>query len=259
MDNQHPSQEQSSQEVHVRVQLPTVEPVITYILLGIIAIVFMYANTLTDFQQNEFLADWAKLNDAIDNGEYYRLFTSMFIHLDFLHVALNGYALYYFGREVERLYGYFRFAIIYFIGGLAGSVASYMYTDAPSIGASGAIFAIFSALGVYFYHHRHLYGKRADRQVMQMIFWGAFNILFGFSLSSRIDNAAHIGGMLGGIILAWFICPELKIVGIDAPYGEIPEPKIIDANKMKNWIIVPILFSIGLVLMVWLLSSQAAG
>lgn len=259
MDNQFPNEPAPPpRQVQVRVQLPTVQPILTHLILGIIALVFIYANSLTIIQQNEFLEDWAKINEFIDDGEYYRLFTSMFIHLDFLHVALNGYALYYFGREVERLYGYFRFAIVYFIGGLAGSVASYMYTDAPSIGASGAIFAIFSALGVYFYHHRHLYGKGADRRVMQMVFWGAFNILLGFSLSSRIDNAAHIGGMLGGIILSWFICPELKITGMDVPYGQIPEPKIEDVNRLQDWIIVPILITIGLVIMVVLLSSQAS-
>lgn len=257
MDNQFPNKAVPSKPVHVRVILPSVEPIITYVLLAINVIIYLYFTSLSDVGKNLFYLDWAKFNEAVNAGEYYRLFTSMFVHFEFFHIFLNGYALYYFGREVERLYGYFRFTIIYILGGLAGSVGSYMYTDAPSIGASGAVFAIFSALGVYFYHHRHLYGKGADRRIVQMAFLGAFNIFFGF-VQPRIDNAAHIGGILGGILLAWFICPELKITGIDAQYGELPEPKVVDANELKDWIIVPIVFAISLAILVVLLTSQTS-
>ncbi len=230
--------------VRVRITLPTVEPILTYSILAVLALIFMYYSTLTLPEKNAFFLRWAKRNDLVYAGEYYRLFTSMFLHLDATHILFNGWALYLFGREVESLFGHVRFAIIYVMGGLAGSIGSLLYTDAISLGASGAVFAVFAAMGVYLYQHQHLYGELARVRLMQMAALGIINIIFGLMPGMRIDNAAHIGGALGGFILAWFISPEFQPRQDPEHMGQVI---MIDANTPDKWIIAPVLFGVGIV------------
>lgn len=239
--------------VPIKISLPTVKPVVTYILLTILVLIYLYTQSLSLLGRQLFLLDWAKINDAVYAGEYYRLFTSMFLHLNFIHILLNGYALWLFGRDVESLFGYARFTIIYLLGGLAGSVGSLLYTDAASIGASGAVFAIFGALGVYFYQHRHLYGDVAQQRLMQMTALGVINILIGLAPNNNIDNAAHIGGLCGGIVLAWFIAPEFQLKR-DLP--ESSSVRVIDANTFNKWIVVPVLFVGAIILTVVYAASE---
>ncbi|MBI5932000.1 MAG: rhomboid family intramembrane serine protease [Chloroflexi bacterium] len=236
----HPADHQ-----RVRITLPTVQPILTYAILSIIAAIFLYGNSLSRLQSQLFMLDWAKVNDRIlYHGEYYRLFTCMFLHLDLMHIFFNGYALYIFGRDVESLFGHVRFALIYVLGGITASLASLLYTNAVSIGASGAIFAIFSAMGVYLYRHRHLYGEGAQRRLSQMGVLALINIGFGLLPDSNIDNAAHIGGLVGGFILAWFICPEFEVQRDLIQPGGV---RIVDVNTPNKWMYVPILFAAGLV------------
>lgn len=261
MNNQ--DQPQPTQQPQV-IRLNRTMPVLTYGLLVLLAMIFFYATSLdnslpvarfrdgtTITERELFLLDWAKINELVFQGEYYRLFTSMFIHLEGFHFFFNAYALYLFGREVESLYGHVRFAIIYVLGGLAGSVASLLYTDGLSIGASGAIFAIFAASGVYFYHHQRLFGHGARQRLVQMGVLALINIVLGVTIP-RIDNAAHIGGMLGGFILAWFMAPEHEIRG-----REVGNPHIVDTNNVQNWVFVPVVFSMALAIIVVMFSSTA--
>ena len=246
MNNQpSPQPQPQTQVASVHLTIPIVKPFLTYGLLACITLLYIYLANLTVPEQNTFLLDWAKINDAIFNGEYHRLLTSTFIHLDLTHFLFNAYALYLFGREVEAVYGHGRFVIIYFLGGLGASVASLIYTEAPSIGASGAIFAVFSAEAVFYYHHRHIFGKWGQSRITQMGILAVVNIIFGLLPEARIDNAAHIGGMLGGFLLAWFICPQIVVrdLNTDRPY-------VMDDNPMRKWLLVPIVFAIGLVITV---------
>lgn len=246
-DFSSPSQPQQlpTQRRGVPVRFPTVEPILTYAILAIITVIFLYASSLNAFDRNSFEFDWIKINENVFDGEYYRLFTSMFLHANTLHWGFNSLALYIFGRDVERLFGHMRFAIIYILGGLAGSVGSLIYTANASLGASGAIFAIISAMGVYIYIHRHIYGEFAYLRLRQLLFLGGLNILLGFIPGSRIDNAAHLGGLLGGFILAWFICPEY------VPQRTIDQRIVmVDTNTIEKWLITPILFTIGIVVSV---------
>lgn len=232
----------------VPVRFPTVEPILTYGLLAVLTIIFFYAESLGGAlggARDQFEFDWIKINERIYDGEYYRLFTSMFLHANLLHWGFNSLALYIFGRDVERLFGHVRFALIYVLGGLAGSVGSLIYTTAPSLGASGAIFAIISAMGVYIYIHRHIYGEFAYLRLRQLLILGGLNLVLGFLPGSRIDNAAHLGGLLGGFILAWFICPEYE------PRRTVDQRIVmVDTNTTEKWLITPILFAIGIVVSV---------
>ncbi len=107
------------------------------------------------------LADYgAKNNLLIAHGEIWRLFTAIFLHGSVLHILFNAYALYYLGREIETFYGPLRFSLVFLVAGLSGSVVSMLLNPHASIGASGAIFGLIGAEGVFLYRNRRLLGER---------------------------------------------------------------------------------------------------
>lgn len=127
-------------------------------------------------------------------GQYYRLFTSMFLHAGIIHLVMNMYALYVVGKEVETYLGKAKFLVIYLVSGLVGSLLSCLGTYS-SVGASGAIFGLFGALLYFGYYYRLYFGSVLIKQILPVI---AINLLIGFTISG-INNAAHIGGLIGGI------------------------------------------------------------
>ncbi len=146
------------------------------------------------------------------SGEYWRLLASTFIHFGVFHIALNMYALYNGGDLTERLYGSARFAVIYLLSGLAGSVVSSWWNPyANSAGASGAVFGVYGALLMFFAVRRtdiplHLYrsaGKGALLLCIYSLGFGLASTLFDSEV--RIDNAAHIGGLLGGALSGFLL------------------------------------------------------
>jgi len=149
----------------------------------------------------------AKQNDLIANHhEYWRLITSIFIHIGFIHLALNNYALWIIGQEIEQIYGSARFVFLYLMTGIIGSLASYIFNpNATSAGASGAIFGLFGVMATFAFKYRKeipvLLSREIRRRVLPII---AINLIFGFSVRI-VDNAAHIGGLLSGVALALVI------------------------------------------------------
>ncbi|HEU5101913.1 MAG TPA: rhomboid family intramembrane serine protease [Roseiflexaceae bacterium] len=154
----------------------------------------------------------AKDNEGISlRGEYYRFLTSMFLHGGLLHIGFNAWALYALGPESERIYGTARFLAIYFIGGLAGGVASYVISPYPAVGASGAIFGLIGALAVFYYTSRTLLGDTARQQLGSLITVIMINLFIGFSSGGLIDNWAHLGGLAGGAIAGWLLAPRFAL------------------------------------------------
>jgi rhomboid protease GluP len=154
----------------------------------------------------------AKTNRLLQNGEWFRLITPIFIHAGLLHLLLNSYALWVVGTQVEKLYGSARFLLIYLVsgvGGVAGSYYGQIYMqkplDLPSVGASGAIFGLFGVLAVVGFRYRHEMPPAIRRAmtagVLPVI---AVNLFIGFSIPF-IDNSAHIGGLLTGAALTLII------------------------------------------------------
>ncbi|MEK6321741.1 MAG: rhomboid family intramembrane serine protease [Acidobacteriota bacterium] len=146
----------------------------------------------------------AKQNNLItEQHQYWRLITSIFIHIGFIHLFLNNYALWIIGQEIEQIYGSARFVVLYLITGVIGSLGSYVFNpDATSAGASGAIFGLFGVMATFAFKYRKeiptLLSREIRRRVLPII---AINLVFGFSVRI-VDNAAHIGGLLAGIALA---------------------------------------------------------
>lgn len=150
-----------------------------------------------------------KVNELVAAGETWRLFTAMFLHIGALHLLSNLYALYVLGPMVEGYYGHARFLAIYLVGGLTGSVASYAFSAASSAGASGAIFALIGATTVYFLRYRDNFGERGRIIIQNMFLVIAVNLLFGLSVPF-IDNWGHMGGLVGGALVALGLLPRYR-------------------------------------------------
>lgn len=131
-------------------------------------------------------------------GQYWRLITTMFLHFGLIHIGFNAYALWLFGRVVERDYGSLHFTLIYFVGGFVASAASYAFgpVSAVGAGASGAVFAIFGAFVAYNYRRRHVALAAANlRTALGLI---AINLVLAVWIPG-IDWRAHAGGLLAGL------------------------------------------------------------
>ena len=177
------------------------KPVMTYILLVINIMIFMYMY-LYD-QSGEITYALANNYVGVQNGEYYRMFTAMFLHANISHLIFNMYALYITGPQVEKYYGKQKFLYIYILGGLMGSVFSCVFSDANSfgIGASGAIFALFGSVAYFTYHYRATLQGLLRSQIVPVIL---VNLVLGF-LIPGIDVLAHIGGLIGGVLVSMWI------------------------------------------------------
>lgn len=153
----------------------------------------------------------AKENTLIGMGQYWRLITATFLHANLIHIFFNGYALFALGPESERIYGTGRFLALYFIAGLGGSVASYLFSPAPSVGASGAIFGLIGGLGVFFYLSRRALGDFARSQVQSMVAIAMINLFIGFASPGVIDNWGHMGGLAAGALAGLALAPRLTV------------------------------------------------
>jgi len=149
------------------------------------------------------LAWGANFGPATKDGEWWRLGSAMFLHFGIVHLAMNMWALWDAGRLVERLYGTWRFALIYAASGLVGNLVSLVVQGdrAVSGGASGAIFGVIGALLICLARER----RSVDRFEFRWLFWGgsafaAASLGLGF-LVTGIDNAAHLGGLATGTLL----------------------------------------------------------
>jgi rhomboid protease GluP len=194
------------------VRLPLHRPVVTWVLLAAIAAVFLVEMLLGGSTDSDVLRRMgAKFTPLIAAGEYWRLFTSMFLHVGVMHLVFNGYALFIIGIELERLLGPGRFLSIYLLSGLFGSLASYAFSDSLAAGASGAIFGIIGAQAAFFLVHRERLGTWGTRRLGNIALILVLNLVWGFSQPGRIDNLAHVGGLLAGVALGWALAPRYEL------------------------------------------------
>jgi rhomboid protease GluP len=122
----------------------------------------------------------------------------MFIHIGFLHLALNMLAVYYLGTAIERMFGSSRFLFIYLVAGLGGSLASFATSVSISAGASGAIFGLFGAFLYFGLIHKRLFFQTVGTSILLIL---AINLVIGLTID-QIDMAAHLGGLIAGFLAA---------------------------------------------------------
>lgn len=173
------------------------KPVVTYVLIVINLMVFLYGML---YGNKELIELFGNNYELVQSGQIYRLFTCMFVHSDTMHILLNMYALYTIGPVVERYYGKGKYLFIYIISGLLGSVFSgvFMSADSISIGASGAIFGLLGSICYFTYYYRATLQGILRGSIIPVI---VINLIIGF-LSPSIDLSAHIGGLIGGILVS---------------------------------------------------------
>jgi rhomboid protease GluP len=197
----------------IQVKLPTAKPLVTYILLGFTIFVYllqMGSELMVGVDIPAYFG--AKVNELIAMGQLWRLVTPMFLHGSILHIGFNMYALYIFGPRLERHFGHWRFLTLYLLSGVAGNVISMMFTSAPSLGSSTAIFGLLGAQGVFLYQNREIFGGIGRQALNSIIGVALVNLFIG--LSPGIDNWGHIGGLLGGILFSWAGGPLLAVEGL---------------------------------------------
>jgi rhomboid protease GluP len=170
---------------------------LTRLLIAANALVFLWELTTGDLNDARVLVrDGGLYGPFVASGEWWRIFTSAFLHAGWLHIATNMFALYQVGTFVELLYGRARMATIYVLAIVGSGIAVYCFSyDAPTVGASGAIFGLFGALmaaGVRL-------GKTGRDLVQQSAGIIVLNLVLGFTVFRFVSNAAHIGGLLAGV------------------------------------------------------------
>lgn len=148
----------------------------------------------------------------IEQGQWYRMITSMFLHFGAPHLINNMLVLFVLGQRLEPVTGKMKFLLIYILGGLGGNLISLiwdMWTGNYSLsaGASGAVFAVMGGMIYVIIRHR---GRVADLNMKQMLLMAAFSLYFGFA-SGGVDNAAHAGGLLCGFLAAVIVYHPRKI------------------------------------------------
>ena len=175
------------------------------LIVAVNIIVFVALSFLGDTGNAHFMLDHgAGFTPLIlENGEYCRLITSMFLHFGAEHLFYNMLILIFLGDTLEKTAGKVRYIVIYMVGGIAGNVLSVlcdMKTGeyAVSAGASGAIFAVIGSLIWIVIRNK---GKLEDYSGKRLIFMAALSVAQGLT-STGVDNWAHIGGLAGGFLLA---------------------------------------------------------
>lgn len=188
------------------------KPIVTYILIGINVFVFLlslFLNILPMFAVNRY---------AIVNGhQYYRLITGIFLHANIAHLVCNCYSLYVIGMQLESFLGKVRYTVVYLLSGLAGSLLSIYFSSNFSVGASGAIFGLLGSLLYFGYHYRVYLDSVIKSQIIPLIL---FNLLLGFTIPG-VDNAAHIGGLVGGTLSTMAVGIKYKSTKVDKINGTI--------------------------------------
>jgi membrane associated rhomboid family serine protease len=178
-------------------------PIVTLTLIGINVLVFLVglalSRNLSDPTNNVIYDQGFEYGPYItQDHEYWRILTAMFLHANWIHIGLNMLSLYFIGPFVESIYGSWRFAIIYFATGIFGGILVLLLApNSAELGASGAIFGVFGALGVFFWEKRRALG---GAMLTQWLFWLILNLGFTFS-NSDISVSGHIGGLSMGLLL----------------------------------------------------------
>lgn len=200
------------QMVRTRFALGQYPGLVTNILIGINVVIFLLME-ITGGEASPLFQLGAQANENIAMGEVWRLLTGMFLHdpSNLLHLGFNMISLFIIGRQVEIFYGKIRYLIIYLFSGLIGGLVYYfMVPGGVTIGASGAIFGILGAMGVFLIVNRRALGIYGGGVIRNWFVWLALNLAIGLVPGSSINIIAHIGGLLSGMVIAYLLIPRSR-------------------------------------------------
>lgn len=177
----------------------TKKPIITYVLMALNVIAFLLMMMTPSVESLiKFQLAFCNSHDGLVNQQYYRLLTANFIHANLLHLIVNIYALSIVGKVVENYFGKLKFLLIYIGSGISASLLSSIFlNDSVSLGASGAIFGLLGAFSFFAYKYRVYMAGVLKNQLLPIL---VVNLAIGFM--PGIDMAGHMGGFIGGLLLA---------------------------------------------------------
>lgn len=175
---------------------------VTFILLAIMIIYFIFMTINGGTTNSATLLRYGALFPPFVLGynEYYRLITAIFIHIGFTHILFNGYALYIFGPQIERLMGPKKYLSFFLLTGLGGNIATFFFSfDSLSAGASGSLFGLFGAFLYLIHRHRNMVTPEGRKSILRLL---AMNLVLTLAVPS-ISVTAHLGGLVSGYILSY--------------------------------------------------------
>ncbi len=218
---------------------------VTYLLLGANVVVWLALEAAGGSQDPTVLFRFgAKFGPAIADGEYWRLFVPIFLHIGFFHLLTNSIGLLIFGRIVESLFGSVSFAAIYLLAGVLGNVASYAAGPTLGAGASGAVFGIVGAYGAYMILNRRTLKQMGGSSLGGLGLLVLINLVFGFSIAG-IDNWAHLGGLAGGFAIALRLTPRAIIGHIGGILVRVPVRRAVPVVALAVAAIALMTWTIG--------------
>jgi rhomboid protease GluP len=177
-------------------------PPVTAAIIGLLAVVFVVELGLHALDSaGAIVAMGALVRQGVAAGEYWRLLAATLLHGSPNHLIGNAIALFILGMICEHAFGRGQFVVLYVLSGLAGSALSLLWGPGPSVGASGAIFGLQGAAIVLFRQHRDRLLLRDRRIGFVLLIWALYTVVTGL-LTPFVDNGAHIGGALGGALVA---------------------------------------------------------
>lgn len=198
------------------------KPIITITLIILNAVIYLGIELSGEMNNTMFFLEHGAMYGpyVLENGEYYRLFTSMFLHFDFYHLVNNMFMLGAFGLYLEPEYGKFKFLITYLFSGLCGNLLSLAIhatqsAEVISAGASGAIYGTMGIMAALVLKNYGSFGKVFGKRIFLMI---ALCLYYGFT-GLNVDNYAHIGGLIGGFLMAMLLYRGHKSRQDQDPYG----------------------------------------
>ncbi len=192
--------------------------VMTKIIMAICILMYFVTLFLTDNFNLSLVLLGANNKALVLRGDIYRLITSAFLHGSIIHLVINMYSLWIVGSEVETYLGKWKFLVIYLLSAIMGSLLSLIFLkNGISIGASGAIFGLLGCLLYFGYHYRLYLSNALTNQIIPII---VINLVLGFSITG-IDNASHIGGLIGGYLATMIVGLKYKTKKSDTINGLI--------------------------------------
>lgn len=187
------------EQLRSRCRIAWLTPVLVMANVAVFIAMWAQAGSLVGAINTPFALLGANIGPLTLEGQWWRLLSAIFIHANALHLLLNVWVLWNIGSLSERLYGRGLFLVLYIAGGLFAGLSSLLWDPARgSVGASGAIFALFGAFLAYLLHHRRTVPRGIFRShwIPTLLFVGIS--LYNGAMTPGVDNAAHVGGLLCG-------------------------------------------------------------
>jgi len=182
---------------------------VTFVLLSIMIIYFILMTLNGGTTNTETLLKYGAMAPpfVVEFNQYYRFITSIFIHIGITHMFFNGYALYIFGPQIERLMGPKKYLLFFLLTGIGGNLATFIFNYVSvSAGASGSLFGLLGAFLYLIHRHKEMITPEGRKSLLSML---GINLLLTFAVPS-ISVTAHLGGLIMGYLLSYvFIRPKL--------------------------------------------------